>query len=134
MKFRRYSYYIHIQFLPTCRYILKFTYIFWRVFFYWILLLAGKLNVDLKFPSFLSLRPQSSCRQHSCILLPRVPSWIVFVRCINIVSATLSGGGTLKYRPIQGIYFFDEIFSFFNLVSDFFVSEISQKTVSTIDN
>ena len=37
-----------------------------------------------------------------------------------IVSATLSGVETLKYLSFHGIYFFDEIFSFFNLVSDFF--------------
>ena len=29
-------------------------------------------------------------------------------------------GNTLKYRPFYGICFFDEILSFFNLVSDFF--------------
>ena len=37
-----------------------------------------------------------------------------------IVSATLSGVETLKYPPFYGICFFVEIFSFFNLVSDFF--------------
>ena len=37
-----------------------------------------------------------------------------------IVSATLSGVETLKYPPFHGICFFDEIFSFFNLVSVFF--------------
>ena len=37
-----------------------------------------------------------------------------------IVSATLSGEETLKYPPFHGICFFDEIFSFFNLESDFF--------------
>ena len=37
-----------------------------------------------------------------------------------IVSATLLGVETLKYLPFHGIGFFDEIFSFFNLVRDFF--------------
>ena len=37
-----------------------------------------------------------------------------------IVSATLSGIETLKYPPFHGICLFVEIFSFFNLVSDFF--------------
>ena len=37
-----------------------------------------------------------------------------------IVSANLSGVETLKYPSFHGICFFDEIFSFFNLVSDFF--------------
>ena len=37
-----------------------------------------------------------------------------------IVSATLSGEDTLKYPSFHGIYFFGKIFSFFNLVSDFF--------------
>ena len=37
-----------------------------------------------------------------------------------IVSATLSGVETLKYPPSHGICFFDEIFSFYDLVSDFF--------------
>ena len=39
---------------------------------------------------------------------------------ILIVCATLSGLETLKYPPFHGICFFDEIFSFFNLVSYFF--------------
>ena len=37
-----------------------------------------------------------------------------------VVSATLSGVETLKYPTFHGICFFDEIFKFFNLVSDIF--------------
>ena len=36
-----------------------------------------------------------------------------------IVSATLSGVETLKYPSFHGIYYFDKIFCFFTLVSDF---------------
>ena len=44
-----------------------------------------------------------------------------------IVSATLSGVEALKYPPFYGICFFDEIFSFFNLVRECLVSEFSHK-------
>ena len=44
------------------------------------------------------------------------------------VSANLSGVEILKYPPFHGICFFVEIFSFFSVVSDFLVSEISQNT------
>ena len=37
-----------------------------------------------------------------------------------IASATLSGVDTLKYLSFHGICFLDKIFSFSNLVSDFF--------------
>ena len=43
-----------------------------------------------------------------------------FIWLIIFASATLSGVETLKYPPFHGICFFDEIFSFFSLVSDFF--------------
>ena len=42
--------------------------------------------------------------------------WLILV----FVSATLSGVETLKYPSSYGICFFDKIFSFFNLASDFF--------------
>ena len=41
---------------------------------------------------------------------------------------TLSGVETLKHPSFHGIHFFDDIFSFFNLVSDFSKS-VSQKRV-----
>ena len=44
----------------------------------------------------------------------------IFIWFYVIVSATLSGEVTLKYPSFHAIYFFDEIFSFLNLVSDFF--------------
>ena len=37
-----------------------------------------------------------------------------------VVSVILSGVETLKYPRFHGIFFFDKIFTFFNLVSDFF--------------
>ena len=38
----------------------------------------------------------------------------------NYCLCDLIGAETLKYLPFHGISFFDEIFSFFNLVRDFF--------------
>ena len=42
-----------------------------------------------------------------------------------IVSVTLSGIETLKYPSFRGICFFDEIFSFFNLVSSDLFSKLN---------
>ena len=42
------------------------------------------------------------------------------LECTVIVFATLSAVEILKYPPFQGICFLKEIFSFFNLVDDFF--------------
>lgn len=42
------------------------------------------------------------------------------VRVQPIVSATISGVEILKYPLFHGIYFFNESFSFINLVNDFF--------------
>ena len=42
-----------------------------------------------------------------------------------IVSVTLSGIETLKYPSFHGICFFDEIFSFFNLVSSDLFSKLN---------
>ena len=46
---------------------------------------------------------------------------------LRFASLTLSGVETSKYSPFHGFCFFDDIFSFFNLMT-FSVSDISQET------
>ena len=52
-------------------------------------------------------------------LYPPLIFRVIFLHLL-IVSATLSEVETLKHPPSHGICFLDEIFRFFNLVSDFF--------------
>ena len=72
-----------------------------------------KKRFFLKSDYYLPPSPKKKKLFASMIALPKW--WKMFF----IVSATLSGAETLKYPSFHGIYYFDKIFCFFTLVSDF---------------